>query len=132
MLELATPSQELLDYGNSCRPVIPNATKGPPTTAVTSASSDASEKSYDLVTIPSKPFIPNVLHCEPYSPTTVGLNKARRDCRLEMIKIVHEVDLVTADPSIALQPSRDGVYLSPAVFKQLLPVSFQLFYETHL
>lgn len=36
-------------------------------------------------------FVPNVIKYEPYPATTLGLEKARRDCRLEMIKIVKEV-----------------------------------------
>ncbi|CAO2650018.1 Nn.00g013100.m01.CDS01 [Neocucurbitaria sp. VM-36] len=123
LLEEAKPSQELLDYGNSCRPKMPTTTPEHNSQATTSAPAvpEGSENSDDLVTVPKRPFTPNVLDCEPYSPSIVGLNKARRDCRLEMIKIVHEVDAVTADPSIALQPGRDWVYLSPAIFNQLIP-----------
>jgi hypothetical protein len=127
LLEAAEPAQELLDYGNSHRPVISTSVAEGTSLTAPSTSSEGSENSYDLVTVAKKPFKPNVLHCAPYSPSIVGLSRARRDCRLEMIKIVHEVDDVTADPSIALQPDRDGIYLSPAIFKQLLPVCLLAF-----
>lgn len=49
--------------------------------------------------------------------------KARRDCRLQMIRIVKEVDAVSEDPTIAVDFNRVGVYLAPALFRQLLPGS---------
>jgi hypothetical protein len=75
-----------------------------------------------------------------YPPSIIGLINARRDCRLEMVKVVNEVskvwheainafvneiqvDLVTSDPSIALDPDRKQTFFSPALFKQLVPVS---------
>jgi hypothetical protein len=52
-----------------------------------------------------------------------GLINARKVCRVEMAKIVNEVDLVTKDPTYALDPERDAYFLHPLVFKQMLPVS---------
>ncbi|GMG09627.1 unnamed protein product [Aspergillus oryzae] len=76
----------------------------------------------------------------PYPGTLVGLEKARRDCRSQMIRIVKEVspvlidagtdavvltfqvDAVADDPSFATDFNRVGIYLSPLLFRQLLPV----------
>ncbi|KAJ7797131.1 hypothetical protein B0H13DRAFT_1674612 [Mycena leptocephala] len=66
------------------------------------------------------PLPPNVL--TPYPANIFGLDKARRDCRFEMIKIVKEVDAVAHDPKVAIEPSRTWQYLSPAIFRLLLPV----------
>ncbi|KAJ7855663.1 hypothetical protein B0H13DRAFT_1641803 [Mycena leptocephala] len=66
------------------------------------------------------PLPPNVL--TPYPANIFGLDKARRDCRFEMIKIVKEVDAVAQDPKVAIDPSRTWQYLSPAIFRLLLPV----------
>ncbi|ETI27792.1 hypothetical protein G647_00241 [Cladophialophora carrionii CBS 160.54] len=57
-----------------------------------------------------------------YPASIIGLINARHDCRLEMVKVVNEVDLVTSDPAIALDPDRKQTFLSPALFKQLIPV----------
>ncbi|KAF8212688.1 hypothetical protein K438DRAFT_1662231 [Mycena galopus ATCC 62051] len=65
------------------------------------------------------PIPPNDL--VPYKGTQFGLDKARRDCRFEMIKIVREVDAVAVDPKVACDPSRTWQYLSPTVFRMLLP-----------
>ncbi|KAJ7093719.1 hypothetical protein C8R44DRAFT_989861 [Mycena epipterygia] len=65
------------------------------------------------------PLPPNTL--TPYAANIFGLDKARRDCRFEMIKIVKEVDAVAKDPKVAIDPSRTWQYLSPAIFRLLLP-----------
>ncbi|KAF7317696.1 hypothetical protein MKEN_00857300 [Mycena kentingensis (nom. inval.)] len=65
------------------------------------------------------PMPPNEL--KPYNATIFGLDKARRDCRFEMIKIVREVDAVADDPQVACDPTRLYQYLSPAVFRMLVP-----------
>lgn len=67
------------------------------------------------------PFKPNAL--KPYPASQVGFERARRDCRWEMIKIVKEVDEVAKDPQVAIDPNRIGVYLSPTIFRELLPAS---------
>ncbi|KAJ7314681.1 hypothetical protein DFH08DRAFT_716451 [Mycena albidolilacea] len=64
-----------------------------------------------------EPLLPNALTL--YPAIIFGLDKARRDCRFEMIKIVKEVDAVTHDPKVAINLSCN---LSPAVFHLLLPV----------
>ncbi|EXL96786.1 hypothetical protein ACKRZS_005818 [Fusarium odoratissimum] len=57
----------------------------------------------------------------PYEPDEFGLEKARKDCRLEMLKIVKEVDEVIANPMLALDPERDLQYTNPTFFRRLLP-----------
>ena len=121
LLVKSEPAKELLDYGNSVNTKRPQIAAAAETVSATPEDLDGS---VELTRKSNKTFTPNVLQCEAYAPSIVGLSKARRDCRLEMMKIVHEVDAVTADPSIALQPDRDWVYLSPAIFRQLLPVSY--------
>ncbi|KAF5672034.1 hypothetical protein FHETE_3906 [Fusarium heterosporum] len=63
---------------------------------------------------------------ELYDGDVFGLEIAARDCRFEMIKIVREVDAVTKDPKVACDPYRTSQYLSPSVFRLLLPVSISL------
>ncbi|KAF5024855.1 hypothetical protein F66182_3094 [Fusarium sp. NRRL 66182] len=67
----------------------------------------------------SKPLPPNKLNL--YAPSVYGLDQAQRDCRFEMIKIVREVDAVAEDPQVAVDPTRNNQFLSPVVFRQLLP-----------
>ncbi|KAF3008205.1 hypothetical protein E8E14_008744 [Neopestalotiopsis sp. 37M] len=69
-----------------------------------------------LVRPPAKPN-----QVKPYHKSLLGLEKARRECRLEMIKIVQETDEVAIDPQVATDPSRAHVFLSPVVFKMLVP-----------
>lgn len=38
-------------------------------------------------------FVPNILDLSPYEPDVIGLDKARRDCRFEMTKIVNEASV---------------------------------------
>ncbi|EUC44017.1 hypothetical protein COCMIDRAFT_6579 [Bipolaris oryzae ATCC 44560] len=121
----STPTKELLDYAKECAneppPAQKPATRDQTSTHTSGKRIEGSEHSQELQ--PKKnSFKPNILECEPYSASFVGLNKARRDCRLEMTKIVNEVDAVTKDPSIALQPDRVGIYLAPSIFRQLLPI----------
>jgi len=57
-----------------------------------------------------------------FPPSFAGLIRAKKICRMEMAKIVREVDVVAKDPSIATDTRRDLFFLNPLVFKQLLPV----------
>ncbi|KAK7454066.1 hypothetical protein VKT23_011579 [Stygiomarasmius scandens] len=66
------------------------------------------------------PIPPNDL--VPYKANIFGLEKARRDCRLELVKIVREISAVAEDPSIASDPCRTWQYLSPSLFRMLLPI----------
>jgi DNA primase len=84
--------------------------------------------SWDSQTILEEPLPPNKV--EPYPADAFGLDKAARECRFEMIKIVREVNEVTYDPKVATDPYRNYRYLSPNVFRLLLPVSSSLhFYD---
>lgn len=65
------------------------------------------------------PLKPNPL--KPYPASLIGLDTARSDCRWEMLKIAKEVDAVTNDPQVALDPGRTWQYLNPFFFRQLLP-----------
>ena len=83
----------------------------------------------------------NHLPDEPYEPTLSSLEVARLDCRFQMIRIVKEVhrlfvvlvwnfidtnvlqvDAVAEEPKVAIDSDRVGQFLSPILFKQLLPV----------
>lgn len=57
-------------------------------------------------------------------PSFAGLIAAKKVCRYEMSKIVHEVDLVAKNPEISIDTNRDSFFLNPLVFKQLLPVRY--------
>ncbi|KAB8256222.1 hypothetical protein BDV32DRAFT_153543 [Aspergillus pseudonomiae] len=56
-----------------------------------------------------------------YDATITSLERARRRSRLQMIRIVQEVDAVSNGPSVAIGPDRVGRFLSPVLFQQLLP-----------
>ncbi|KAF2497632.1 hypothetical protein BU16DRAFT_457309 [Lophium mytilinum] len=60
---------------------------------------------------------------DPFKPSFPGLIAARKICRIEMAKIVNEVDLVTRKPLTAQETIRDSYFLHPLIFKMLLPVS---------
>ena len=64
-----------------------------------------------------------------FTPSFAGLIQARKVCRLEMSKIVREVNLVSKAPTLATDSSRDTAFLHPLVFKQLLPVGFCPFWN---
>ncbi|KAF5560918.1 hypothetical protein FPHYL_6387 [Fusarium phyllophilum] len=55
----------------------------------------------------ASPEIADMIDFEPYPATVMGLDRARRDCRNEMIKIVNEVDCVTTHPELALDLRRE-------------------------
>ncbi|KAM0425738.1 hypothetical protein ACHAPT_008986 [Fusarium lateritium] len=88
---------------------------------------DAPVDAPQAVATPDNPInteikIPNLIDYTPYSPTVLGLDKARRHCRNEMIKIVSEVDIITTFPNLALDYRREDKFVSPRIFTQLLPV----------
>ncbi|KAG4255468.1 hypothetical protein FPRO04_04000 [Fusarium proliferatum] len=66
-----------------------------------------------------EPLLPNRL--EAYAGDLFGLDLAKRDCRLEMIKIVKEVAEVTRDPQVAADPFRVCRYVAPSIFRRLVP-----------
>lgn len=90
------PTKELLDYAKKCAQegasAPKSASRGQSRSHTSGKHLEGSEDSRDLQ--PKKnTFKPNILDCEPYDASFVGLSKARRDCRLEMTKIVNEVSL---------------------------------------
>ncbi|KAF5847640.1 hypothetical protein GGP41_000326 [Bipolaris sorokiniana] len=115
------PCRELLEYTEECAPALKPAIQDTASTYTSDEYPESSENPQDLQQ-KKDTFRPNILHYEPYSALIVGLGKARRGCRLEMTKIVREVDAVTADLSIVLQPDRIGIYLAPSIFRQSLPI----------
>jgi hypothetical protein len=66
------------------------------------------------------------LPSKPYEATLVGLEQARQDARFMMNRIVLEVDNVTRRPELAVDETRKTPYLSPFLFKDLLPNSAAL------
>ncbi|ETS81499.1 hypothetical protein PFICI_06501 [Pestalotiopsis fici W106-1] len=59
---------------------------------------------------------------KPYEATLLGLEKAKRDIRLMMNRIVSEVDVVTHYPTVATDETWPMPFMSPILFKQFLPV----------
>ncbi|KAJ7089876.1 hypothetical protein B0H15DRAFT_949122 [Mycena belliarum] len=68
--------------------------------------------------------MPNGL--SPYKGSIYGLVKARKDCRIEMLKIIREVDTVEEQPQVACDLTRPQQYLDPAMFRMLLPTTQDL------
>ncbi|KAK3395070.1 hypothetical protein B0H63DRAFT_362420, partial [Podospora didyma] len=58
---------------------------------------------------------------KPYPPTIAGLEAARQDVRFMLNRIVGEVDAITAKPELAVDEGRELCYVSPFIFKDLLP-----------
>ncbi|CAH0027026.1 unnamed protein product [Clonostachys rhizophaga] len=63
---------------------------------------------------------------EPFAPTVVGLEEARLKCRFMMNRIIQEIDNITIKPEIATDEARQTPYLSPFLFKMLLPLGVPL------
>ena len=57
-----------------------------------------------------------------FPATYNGLELARRACRFQMMKIVSEVDQVSAKPKLSTDENRGEQYQSPVAFKGRLPV----------
>ncbi|KAK7454045.1 hypothetical protein VKT23_011558 [Stygiomarasmius scandens] len=75
--------------------------------------------------LPEVPIPPNDL--VPYKANIFGMEKARKDCRLEMVNIVREINAVAEDPKVAGDPSRTWQYLGPSIFRTLLPAVKDLY-----
>lgn len=60
----------------------------------------------------------------PFDATYVGLDLALGTCRNFMVRIVREVDAITMNPLLAVDPNRPNAYLRPQVFKLLLPIKY--------
>ncbi|KAI1268736.1 hypothetical protein F5Y18DRAFT_439342 [Xylariaceae sp. FL1019] len=86
-------------------------------TAVAKRKQLFSKGSYGKRPEPREPFWID----QPYEATLVGLEKARRDIRLMMNRIVSEVDVVTHHPIVATDETWPMPLMSPILFKQYLP-----------
>lgn len=79
------------------------------------------------ITIVDEPVSPTVVRPlridKPYPATIEGLETARTHCRYMLHRIVHEVDIVSRNPDIATDEKRPLTYMSPFLFKKLIPVS---------
>jgi hypothetical protein len=75
-----------------------------------------------VITDPATNTPRTLIQFKPFKPTFAGLILASKVCRVEMAKIVNEVDLLTKKPNLAQDTRRDARFLHPLVFKQLLPV----------
>jgi len=51
-----------------------------------------------------------------------GLDEAKKACRIQMMRIINEVDAITKDPSLATDESRVEPFMPFRVFKELMPV----------
>ncbi|RFU79495.1 hypothetical protein TARUN_2702 [Trichoderma arundinaceum] len=58
----------------------------------------------------------------PFPSTLGGLDRARRACRFQMVKIVNEIDEITKDPKLATDEDRHEPFQTPRVFKERLPL----------
>ncbi|KAK3933940.1 hypothetical protein QBC46DRAFT_400905 [Diplogelasinospora grovesii] len=58
---------------------------------------------------------------KPYPATIAGLEQARQDARFMLNRIVTEIDTITRNPELAVLETRSLPYLSPFLFKELLP-----------
>ncbi|KAJ5263841.1 hypothetical protein N7478_011446 [Penicillium angulare] len=119
-IDLAQPSQDVYDLAKvkgplppgkrSARKLLQASTKG--------ALAVAQEKD---TPVPSNPT--ETEESVPVFPASfAGLIQARKLCRMEMAKIVSEVDAVAEDPSVATDVTRDSYFLNPLIFKQLVPI----------
>ncbi|SCO90002.1 uncharacterized protein FRV6_14130 [Fusarium oxysporum] len=61
-----------------------------------------------------------------FPPTITGLEEARLKCRFNMTRIIEEIDNITVKPEIATDETRPSPYLSPFLFKLLLPLGVDL------
>ncbi|KAF5539433.1 hypothetical protein FMEXI_8922 [Fusarium mexicanum] len=63
---------------------------------------------------------------EPFPATIAGLEEARLKCRFNMNRIVQEIDNIAMKPEIATDENRPMPYVSPFLFKLLLPLGVEL------
>lgn len=96
-----------------------------------SGAGSSSSSSTDLVKAQQQPArvanIDPLVIPAPYPPSLAGLVAARIHCRFLMNRIVKEVDLVTKYPEYAHDEERLPPYMSPSLFRELLPVSCGFF-----
>ncbi|KAJ5646646.1 hypothetical protein N7490_003018 [Penicillium lividum] len=122
-IELAQPSQDVYDLAKikgplasvkkSVQRLLEGSTKESLALAKKKEEVEAAALSNQTETAKPFEFLP---------ASFAGLIKARQMCRIEMAKIVNEVDAVAEDPMVAADATRDLHFLNPLVFKQLVPV----------
>ncbi|CAI7660092.1 unnamed protein product [Penicillium glandicola] len=66
--------------------------------------------------------LPPLIVKHPYPPTLQGIEEARSQVRLMLNRIVQEVDMIARMPELAAREDRDLPYMSPFLFKELLPI----------
>ncbi|KAJ5080927.1 hypothetical protein N7456_013637 [Penicillium angulare] len=119
-IDLAQPSQDVYDLAKvkgplppakrSAQKLLQGSTKGSLAISQqgeTTGSSNQTENEESIAVFPA---------------SFAGLIQARKLCRMEMAKIVSEVDAVAEDPSVATDVTRDSYFLNPLIFKQLVPI----------
>jgi hypothetical protein len=101
----------------------PAATKGQAQEKTKANEKNNDSDSDSIVDVdPQSPVTPTA----PYAPTLVGLESARQAVRMMLNRIVAEVDAVTRDPDVATNEKRKLPYLSPFLFKDLIPTSVSI------
>ncbi|KAJ5748584.1 uncharacterized protein N7511_010280 [Penicillium nucicola] len=66
--------------------------------------------------------LPPLIVKRPYQPSLQGVEAARAMVRLMLNRIVQEVDLISKMPELASREDRLLPYMSPFLFKELLPI----------
>ncbi|KAF7317738.1 hypothetical protein MKEN_00861600 [Mycena kentingensis (nom. inval.)] len=123
-LAVATTSSQSKGPPIGTANVSSNSAQPPPYATSSGAVPDESVSGSPIPTVPVQSMSLNAL--EPYSPSIVGLDHAKRDCEREMRRIVYEIDLVKKDPATAAVENLDSrwwAYLSPTMFRMLLPTT---------
>ncbi|KAK1753658.1 hypothetical protein QBC47DRAFT_430507 [Echria macrotheca] len=87
---------------------------------LTPSSETFNSAGFTLVTSGGRAGPSNVAN-KPYPPTIEGVEAARNDARFMLNRIVAEVDTITRKPELAVDEARPLPYLSPFLFKELLP-----------
>ncbi|KAM0490561.1 hypothetical protein ACHAP8_011466 [Fusarium lateritium] len=79
------------------------------------------DNSMDTGTLADNTTLSRVNDESNFSASYKGMELARRACRFQMMKIVTEVDLVTATPKLSTDETRGEQFQSPVTFKARLP-----------
>ncbi|KAF2421480.1 hypothetical protein EJ08DRAFT_682947 [Tothia fuscella] len=87
-----------------------------------SAKQDSDLESLVEVPDPSPKKLQPLKFTKPFPPTIVGLESARQGVRMMLNRVVAEVDAVTRNPELAVDETRGAMFMSPFLFKQLIPI----------
>lgn len=123
-IDMAQPSQDVYELAKVKTPMLSSKRKAQKLLKdSTNASLALATQETDAAASPNDPKESEAEKSIPVFPASfAGLIQARKVCRMEMAKIVNEVDAVAEDPSVASDATRDEYFLNPLVFKQLIPV----------